>query len=178
MSYAKNNLMPDEKILGTVKFSLLKAVPKIIWSVLILIFAISCFVVANNGEIHTIATVFGVVLLILSILPVLVAVIRIKCNELAITDRRIIGKSGVVAIHVVDLRLDKIDTVTINATFWGRLLNYNSIHISGSGDKNVHNFDGIKNGAKVKNMINSAIENYNENQIQRQAEKLAKAMNG
>jgi uncharacterized membrane protein YdbT with pleckstrin-like domain len=72
--------------------------------------------------------VFGVGLLLL-----LWAWIVCRTTELAITNKRIISKSGLVRRSIMELRLDKIESIKVDQSIVGRLLNFGSITIAGTG---------------------------------------------
>ena len=71
---------------------------------------------------------FGVGLLLL-----LWAWIVCRTTELAITNKRIISKSGLVRRSIMELRLDKIESIKVDQSIVGRLLNFGSITIAGTG---------------------------------------------
>ena len=56
-----------------------------------------------------------------------------KTTELAITNKRIISKSGFIKRTTMELRLDKIESIKVDQGILGRILNYGSITISGTG---------------------------------------------
>ena len=56
-----------------------------------------------------------------------------KTTELAITNKRIVSKSGIIRRSTMELRLDKIESIKVDQGLVGRLLNFGSITISGTG---------------------------------------------
>jgi uncharacterized membrane protein YdbT with pleckstrin-like domain len=56
-----------------------------------------------------------------------------RTTELAITNRRIVSKSGIIRRTTIELRLDKIESITVDQGIMGRILNFGSITISGTG---------------------------------------------
>jgi uncharacterized membrane protein YdbT with pleckstrin-like domain len=79
--------------------------------------------------------VLGVLLLIVLVGLVFIAVawIRIHSTELAITNKRVIAKFGFVKRNTVEINLDKIEAVRVEQSFWGRMLNFGTILMSGTG---------------------------------------------
>lgn len=71
---------------------------------------------------------FGVGLLLL-----LWAWLLCKTTELAITNKRIISKSGIIQRTIMELRLDKIESIKVDQGIMGRILNFGSITIAGTG---------------------------------------------
>lgn len=77
----------------------------------------------------------GIVLLVVVIgLGFLIAAwIRVRATEIAITNRRVIVKRGIVQRHTVEINLDKVEALKVEQSFGGRFLNYGTIFISGAG---------------------------------------------
>lgn len=67
-------------------------------------------------------------------------------TELAITDRRLIAKRGVLSTSSIEIRFDKIETVRVRQGLFGRLFNYGDIDIRGTGSS----FDPITNIANPR----------------------------
>jgi uncharacterized membrane protein YdbT with pleckstrin-like domain len=74
----------------------------------------------------TLVVVVGVVFLV-------IAWIRVRSTEVAITNRRVIAKFGFIKRHTVEINLDKVEALKVEQGFWGRILNYGTIYISGAG---------------------------------------------
>jgi uncharacterized membrane protein YdbT with pleckstrin-like domain len=74
----------------------------------------------------TLAIVVGIVFLAM-------AWIRVRSTELAITNRRVIAKTGFVKRHTVEINLDKVEALKVEQGVWGRFLNFGTIFISGAG---------------------------------------------
>ncbi len=69
----------------------------------------------------------------LGLILILWAWLVCRATELAITNKRIIAKSGIVSRATMEMRLDKIESITVDQGFWGRMLNFGSITIAGTG---------------------------------------------
>jgi len=83
---------------------------------------------------------FGMVLLgivtlvvVIGLIFLAIAWIRIRSTEVAITNRRIIAKFGFITRHTVEINLDKVESLRVEQGFWGRILNFGTVFISGAG---------------------------------------------
>ena len=78
---------------------------------------------------------FGVLLLVVGIglIFLIWAYIRYKTTEFAVTDRRIIAKTGLISRSTVELFLDKVEALHVDQSVWGRLLDFGTIIIRGTG---------------------------------------------
>jgi uncharacterized membrane protein YdbT with pleckstrin-like domain len=54
--------------------------------------------------------------------------------EVAVTDRRVIYKTGLINRHTVEMNMDKIESVDVEQHLLGRLLNFGDITIHGTGE--------------------------------------------
>jgi uncharacterized membrane protein YdbT with pleckstrin-like domain len=77
----------------------------------------------------------GIVTLVVGVGLVFLAIawIRVRSTEIAITNRRVIVKTGFVKRHTVEINLEKVEALKVEQGLWGRLLNFGSIYITGAG---------------------------------------------
>ena len=54
-------------------------------------------------------------------------------TELAVTDRRVIFKRGLVRRHTVEMNMDKVESVDVDQSILGRLFNYGDVTVRGTG---------------------------------------------
>lgn len=123
------------------------------------------------------AWIKGILLCFLLLIPTIKAIIktiRLKNIELALTNKRLIGKVGVVAREAMDTKLDKVQNVKIVESFWGRIFHFCTVVVTTAGQD--YNFVGIKDGNKFKATVMNQIEQYEEDKVRAQAEAIAKAV--
>lgn len=115
-------------------------------------------------------------LLLIPLIKAIIKTVQFNNVELAITNKRIVGKTGVVNTDALDAPLNKIQNVSVNQTFGGKIFNYATIQINTAAG--VYKFGAIKNGNQFKGMIMGQIEQYEEDRIKQQAAEMASAMAG
>lgn len=54
-------------------------------------------------------------------------------TELAVTDKRVIAKFGFIRRHTIELKHSKVESLQVNQGILGRIFNFGSINIIGSG---------------------------------------------
>ena len=140
MRYLQQALLPDEVVRADAKMT--RAV--LIWPI-----------------VFTVIT-FGIALPITAIWFVL-ALIQRNTSDFAVTDRRLIVKFGLINRTSVEQRLSKIDAIIIRQGFWGRIFNYGSIVVTGSGWVGSR-FGPLGNPMAFKMAIERAIDERNERQ--------------
>ena len=74
----------------------------------------------------TLVLVVGLVFLVM-------AWVRVRSTEIAITNKRIIAKFGFIKRHTVEINLDKVESLRVEQGLWGRFLNFGTIYVSGAG---------------------------------------------
>lgn len=62
-----------------------------------------------------------------------VAYVKYKTTEIALTNKRVIVKKGFVSRQTVEINLAKVESVQVDQTVLGRMLNYGSLVIAGGG---------------------------------------------
>ena len=79
--------------------------------------------------------VLGVLLLavVVGLFFLIGAWIKVHSTELAITNRRVIAKFGFIKRDTVEINLEKVEALRVEQGFWGRILNFGTILMSGTG---------------------------------------------
>lgn len=126
MSYVSKNLLPGEKVVALGRVSWWTA----FWPIII-------------GVILGIFTVIGVLVMV----P---AIFRILTTEIAITDRRVIFKTGFISRNILIRQYNRIDSLEMDQSVSGRLLKFGDLILSGAGKTMV-----LKDIAKPKDLLNT-----------------------
>jgi uncharacterized membrane protein YdbT with pleckstrin-like domain len=79
--------------------------------------------------------VLGVILLVvvIGLFFLLAAWIKVRSTELAITNKRVIAKFGFIKRDTVEINLGQVEALRVEQSFWGRMLNFGTILVSGTG---------------------------------------------
>jgi uncharacterized membrane protein YdbT with pleckstrin-like domain len=59
--------------------------------------------------------------------------IRLRTCEFAITNKRVIIKTGFISRKTLEMNLNKIETVNVDQSIWGRIFGFGTITIVGTG---------------------------------------------
>jgi uncharacterized membrane protein YdbT with pleckstrin-like domain len=133
VSYVRSILQPNEKILIVGKLHWIVYVQSILW----LCTGIILSALENNLPNEYLPTyldyvttaVFGVG----GLISFLHAWFIRWITEFAVTNRRVIYKRGFISRHTVEMNMDKIESVDVDQSLLGRMLNYGTIHVLGTG---------------------------------------------
>jgi uncharacterized membrane protein YdbT with pleckstrin-like domain len=59
--------------------------------------------------------------------------VRVATTEMAVTDQRVIVKTGWIRRKALELRLAQVESICVDQSFCGRLLGYGTVVVIGSG---------------------------------------------
>lgn len=126
MSYVDSNLMPGE----TVKWrTQLHKIMFVAPSILAIGVAIVGFWLFYKGF-DAIYTGLSVIIALIILLP---TCIKYTTSEFAVTNKRVIVKIGFIQRQTMETLLQKIEAISVDQTVLGRMLNYGTISIIGTG---------------------------------------------
>lgn len=132
MGYVQHVLQPGETVLQESRLHWF-----IYWrAVLFLIIAggiAALYFLTPDPTMQNAALIGGAVALALSILFFIAAAIRRHSTELAVTDHRIIYKTGVFSRHTMEMNRNKVESVDVDQSFFGRIFGYGTILVRGTG---------------------------------------------
>jgi uncharacterized membrane protein YdbT with pleckstrin-like domain len=129
-SYVESVLAPGERVVHRAAISHWKYAFSYLVGLLLIAAALAAWVYGKREApwpaVEAAAAVVG-------ILAILVALVRRSTNELVLTDRRIIAKSGLVSRNTVEMNLSKVESLHVNQSLAGRLLGYGDVTVVGTG---------------------------------------------
>lgn len=123
------------------------------------------------------AWVFGILfcwLLFIPLIKAIKATIKFCNTELAITNKRIVGKVGFANSKSLDAPLNKIQNASASSTLGGKIFNYGTVSIQTASGS--FTFEGIKNADGFKSLVMAQIDQYEEDRVKQQAQEMASAM--
>jgi uncharacterized membrane protein YdbT with pleckstrin-like domain len=131
MDYVTRVLQPGESVILTTRLHPIIFLTAALW----LVVAVVLLVVALtlNGDWRIGGEALAVFCLIFAIAAGIPALIRRISTELAVTDRRVIYKSGVLARHTLEMNRSKVESVDVDQSVLGRLLGFGTIIVRGTG---------------------------------------------
>jgi hypothetical protein len=139
MTYVESNLVPGETVIYQTRLHwivmlghlfvgcLLLGLP----GVLLLFYAIS----QHGMDINRLHLTEGgaVVLLVCGAVVILTGMVRRSATEMAVTNRRVVIKTGLMSRKTIEMLLNKVESIEVSETTFGRMLGYGTIVIIGTG---------------------------------------------
>jgi uncharacterized membrane protein YdbT with pleckstrin-like domain len=175
MSYVNDNLMPNEKVLFSARIHPAIFLPSVVSFLLTIALFIYAFSSAGQGNSSTttLSAISGMflclsaLLFIYSIVLGLQAIIVLSTTEFAVTNRRVIAKTGFIRRHTLEMLLMKIESVAVNQNILGRMLNFGVVTVTGTGGTK-ESFRAIGQPFAVRKIISQIIEQYTQSYDQQQ----------
>lgn len=131
MAYLEKVLQPGESVLYEAKISWTTYVPGLLVAVLALV----AFAVVKT-TFPSASWASNLVSLTLSALGLFILVrawFERWTTEIAITNRRIVLKRGLIRRDTAEMHMDKVESVDVNQSLFGRLLDYGDVTVRGTG---------------------------------------------
>jgi uncharacterized membrane protein YdbT with pleckstrin-like domain len=125
MSYVDKSLLPGEQV--TYRTHLHKIV--FAWPAVLVLLSIVVFVGSS-------LTGLGVLLLLAALISGLGIWVRYTTSEFAVTNKRVIIKVGLISRRTLEMLLSKIEAVAVDQGIGGRVFDYGTITVTGTGGTN------------------------------------------
>jgi uncharacterized membrane protein YdbT with pleckstrin-like domain len=131
--YIDDILQPGEKVLYSTNAHWIFYLPAIAaWIVAILFLALSRLFVADTGTLICLS--LAAISAIFALYKMLTAWFHRWTTETDVTNMRVVHKTGFIKRRTFEMSLDKVESVDVNQTILGRLLNYGSVTVRGVGE--------------------------------------------
>jgi hypothetical protein len=135
MHYIETVLQPGERIL---------AKGQLHWIIYLLpglCALIGLLLIASSGAIPDLASAIrwlGLIFLVIAAIAGFKAWFDQWITEIAVTSLRVIYKRGFIRRRTVEMNMDKVESVRVDQSLFGRLLGYGTIHVLGTGEGITH----------------------------------------
>ncbi len=155
MGYAEQNLMPGEEITYEAKLHwalFLRPAWPLLFTLFFILLAASQSDRNGAGVLYCISGIFFVI----TFFSGLGALITYFTTEFALTNKRVIAKTGWLRRRSVELLLQKVESVGVNQSILGRILGFGTIIVTGTGGTKEP-FSNIAAPMELRNRVNAQI---------------------
>ncbi len=126
MSYINSNLIAGERVVYRTRLHWFVFLAPVLF-ILVVLLPIAWLLAQGSWQ------SFAWVPLALGLLVLLPAVVKRQSSDFAVTNKRVMMKSGVLTTRSVELLLGKIEAIAVDQSVLGRLFGYGNIVVTGSG---------------------------------------------
>jgi uncharacterized membrane protein YdbT with pleckstrin-like domain len=129
MGYVEHVLQPGEEI---------KHVSRLTWIIYLpgigfMIVGLVGLLLSASGQPNPFLSAMVGVIVVLGAVSIFHAWFRRWTTEIAVTNRRVIYKRGFIRRHTIEMNMDKIESVDVDQSVIGRLFDYGTITVHGTG---------------------------------------------
>lgn len=153
MKFIESNLIPNEEIVFRSKIHYFVYEPALLWSMTFLLM-MTLKLVGDNALVNILAF-FSFVAAIATFVE---AFILRHFTEIAITNQRMIVKKGFIKREVFEMPFSKIESVNVNQSIVGRLLDYGTIDVKGIGS-GIDNLEMIEHPFVFRKSLYTIVNN-------------------
>ena len=133
MSYLQRILQPGETLRYVGRLHWIVYLPGLLLFAIAVALAAAIVAAGQLGNFVPYLLIALDLVMLVSLLTLLAAAVRRWTTEIAVTDRRVIFKRGLIRRHTIEMNMDKVETVDVDQSLAGRLLGYGDIVVRGTG---------------------------------------------
>ena len=172
MSYVERNLIPGEKVFYKTGLHWSALIGHFLLGALFAIgaLALSIYTYSDKsgaGSTSGTSNPSGVLLAMVGILCILAAVtifsgiVRRNATEMAVTNKRVIVKTGIASRRTFEMLLSKIESIGVEESVMGRMLGFGTVIIRGTGGT-PDSFAKIAHPLEFRKQVQQHIEIYQQ----------------
>jgi uncharacterized membrane protein YdbT with pleckstrin-like domain len=135
MRYVRRVLQPGETVVYETKLHWLVYFSAAVLLVACVVLVIAAAAAANQQQptLSLALWIAGAIFALLALSAGLRALVRRATTELAITDHRVIYKTGLLSRHTLEINRSKVESVDVDQSILGRIFGYGTIIVRGTG---------------------------------------------
>jgi uncharacterized membrane protein YdbT with pleckstrin-like domain len=162
LSYVENNLIPGETILYRTKLHWVVLFwPALVGSLLGLVSVALFFgaVASRTGssQSHSVAAGTGAFFLVLAAAIIGFGILRRNATEIAVTNKRVLIKTGLLSRRTIELLLSKIESIGVDESPSGRILGFGTVIVRGTGGT-PESFARIAHPREFRRQVHAQVE--------------------
>ena len=133
MAYIDEILEPGEKVVFKTRLSWTLYGSAILYFLVALALTAVSTAAVGLGVVAFVIVALAALSALAALFSFLRAWFRRWTTEIAVTDRRVVLKRGFIRRHTVEMNMQKVESVDVDQTQLGRLFNYGTVTIKGTG---------------------------------------------
>lgn len=150
MSYIDGNLLAGEHVIFRTRLHWKILVAPLIFALATMLPVAWVLVQGSWNPLVLIAPGLGFVVLLL-------AIVRRQSSDFAVTNKRVMMKTGVFSTRSVELLLNKIEAIAVHQSLGARMWGYGDIVVTGSGGTQEM-FSNVKSPLELRRAVQSATD--------------------
>jgi uncharacterized membrane protein YdbT with pleckstrin-like domain len=163
MSYVESNLVPGETVIYQTRLHWTVMLGHILLGCLLLdlpgMFLLYYALTHTGMESKTLHAMEGggIILLVCGVIVILLGMVRRNATEMAVTNRRVVIKTGLFSRKTIEMLLNKVESIEVSETAIGRMMGYGTIVVIGTGGT-LEPFHKVAHPLEFRNQVQQQIE--------------------
>ena len=133
MRYVSRVLQPGETIVYSTKLHWFVYLWAIVLLAVAIALALAAWSMTDNQSLNLALNIAAAIFVLLALSSACGAFIRRATTELAVTDQRVIYKTGLIARHTLEMNRARVESVAVDQTLLGRIFGYGTVTVRGVG---------------------------------------------
>ncbi len=193
MDYIQSNLSKDEQIKARIEHSWVAIIGSVIFFLIFTAIGVVCIYLPDiftyfikeepDSNTHIFLTIFGIILSLCFFVPgvgnLIGSIVAIKCDQLVLTNKRLLGRAGFISKTTVDILLSHVDTIVASNGFLGAFFHYGNIAVVSPATQQGGGifFKHITNTMEFRKAVLDQIEEVKAHEREEQARLMQDAAN-
>ena len=160
MSYIEQNLVAGETVLYKTRLHwivlVLPGVVGVLLGALGLALVVGGYMASGKDRSYGGMIFLGCLFLIAAAISIGGGVIRKNSTEVALSNRRVLIKTGFISRKTIEVTLAKVESVGVTESFFGRLFGYGDVMVRGTGGT-TESFARIANPEELSRQVQSQL---------------------
>jgi uncharacterized membrane protein YdbT with pleckstrin-like domain len=156
VGYIEKYLVPGETVLYKTRLHWIVLIWQLVAGMLLggigLIFVVEGYEVSAKGGSYAAMIVVGLLLLVGAAVSVSVGLIRKNSTEVAVSNKRVLIKTGFISRKSIEVLLSKVESISVDESPLGRMLGYGSVIVRGTGGT-FETFDRIAHPNEFRRQV-------------------------
>ena len=127
MGYIDSSLLPGEAVVARARLH------RVVFAKAALVAVVGLIALYLSATRDDVSVIVGGVILVVALAMAIPPLVTSMTSEFGVTDKRVVIKVGMIRRRTVELLLRQIEAISVDQTVTGRMLNYGTITLTGTG---------------------------------------------
>jgi uncharacterized membrane protein YdbT with pleckstrin-like domain len=160
LGYIENNLIPGEQVIYKTGYHWIvmfwSLLASIVLDALGIVSLIRGLTATDKSSSSTVFAIAGIAALVLSSIILVNGIIRRRSTEIAVSNKRVLIKTGIVARKSIEVLLAKVESIGVDETVLGRMLGFGTVVVRGTGGT-FETFERISHPDEFRRQVQAQI---------------------
>lgn len=167
MGYVEENLIPGETVIYQTRLHWISLFWHFVGTGFLglagMVYLAGVLVAQSEHPMPTMVPLLGLTFVVAAAAIILLAWLRRKSSEFAVTNKRVVLKVGIVSRKTAEMMLSKVESIGVDQGLLGRIFNFGTIIVRGTGGT-LDPFGGIQHPMEFRRQVQHQIDKLQSGQ--------------